>query len=148
MGLICAIIFGSAFAAPSTAETTEHIIVEYFWHLLSLGVSPLVGFTAGQFYKMSLEVKPHPLRTALVSGGFTAFFAFMLWPGTWSESGKIAATVGTIQPFIVWGWFVVATRFAPKQAESLKGNNGNLTVLPWIKMKQKPKEFFDVTGGK
>ena len=63
-------------------------------------------------------------------------FAFMLWPGEWGEKGKIGLTVGVIQPFLIWGWFAAAQRFAPKQAESLKGTNGDLTILPWTKVRK------------
>lgn len=134
-------------------------ITDYFWHLMALTIAPLLGFTVGQMYKVSKNPRPGQMRIIFVAGIMTGVISFWFWPGTLDESAKIGLTTGIGGPFIVWLWFQAASRWAPDKGESLKGTNGDLTILPWVKVKKKKmdptlmmkklhkKVDFDVTGG-
>lgn len=125
-----------AYGGDLSTQTEQPWYVVYFFNLLALLVSPIAGFAAGQWYKALHPINPPSLHTGVIAGCVTAALSTWLWPGTLNESFKIGVLVGFIQPFLVWGWFAIAARVAPEQVQSLKGRNGDITVLPWVRTKR------------
>lgn len=82
-----------------------------------------------------------------MAGGITAILAAWLWNGSLDERAKIGVLIGIVQPIIVWCWFKAAHKFAPEQAKSLGGSNGDLTLLPWVKVKKKHTESSEREDG-
>lgn len=118
-------------------EYISNFIVNYWWHMLAVLIAPLLGFIAGQWFKaLWRNVRGHK-PSSWTTGSFNAWisgaFAFWFWPGSLEESAKIGLAVGMSSPIIVWVWFMVAARYAPKQVAQLKGTDGeDLTIIPWI----------------
>lgn len=119
----------------------KEFIVQYWWQILSVGISPLAGFALAQHFKVSQSVKPSASRIALVAGFATAVLATMLWPAGWVESAKIGVLIGVVQPFIVFVWFSLAHKFAPEQAARLTGSAEELTIIPGLKVRRKDPDI-------
>lgn len=115
-------------------------ISEYFFQIFSLTIPCLAGFAATQVWKVSTDPKPSAWRSFVVCAGITSFLSTLIWLNVASsnllQAVTVGITVGLSWPFAVLSWFVVAKRFAPQAAERLKGNNGEMTILPWVQKKK------------
>lgn len=125
---------------PDEKEMID-FIVQYWWHILAVCVSPLAGFAWSQMFKVSRKNKPSAYCVAIFNAVVTTVFSFILWPGDIIEKTKMALTIGSIWPFLILGWFIVAKRYAPEQYESLTGSNGDVTIMPGLKIKKKDQDI-------
>lgn len=118
-------------------EQLSHFVVTYWWHMLAVLIAPLLGFIAGQWFKAAWRKLKGHKPSSWVTGSFNALvsgiLAFWFWPNDMQEALKIGLAIGMISPIIVWVWFMVAARYAPKQVAQLKGADGeDLTIIPWV----------------
>ena len=132
---------------------SDPIWVRYFWNWFALAFTPLMGFSAGQFYKAIYShvynSNPPQLYTMTIAGVTTGLFAAWFWPMS-AEAIKIGVGMAFLQIVIVKAWFLFAAWKAPKAFASLKGTDGDMTIIPGLKVKlksrQRPELDFDVTG--
>lgn len=119
-------------------QTILNFITEYFWQIFAIVMPCLAGFSATQMWKASVTPKPDNWRIYLVSAGITGFLSTLAWlnVGDALQAVTIGVTLGLGWPLLVLCWFWVATKFAPQAAERLKGQNGHLTIVPWIAKKK------------
>jgi hypothetical protein len=119
------------------------IFVEYFWHILALAIAPLLGFIVGQYYKANLrdrQITQPSVYVSLLNGVVSGGFAFWFWPTSdINEAAKIGAMITILSPIIVWAWFTIAKRWAPKQIEAFKDSGAaeEMTIIPWVYRKGK-----------
>ena len=113
------------------------LLIDYFWQILSIGFSPVAAFAATQIYKSSRKPKPSSGKIVLFAFAVTFILAFVAWAnaGTIGEAATVAAYIAFLQPLIVWVYFKIVEKRYPKVAEQLKGQNGELTIIPWVKKK-------------
>ena len=125
-------------------DFTLEFLETYFWHMAAIGVAPVLGFIVGQYQKLNRiekgEPKPTTLESAGLNGAVTFGITLWFWPGPLEEAAKIALTTGIGWPVLIWLWFTLASKWAPKHAESLKGSGNEMTILPWVKLQKKQKK--------
>ena len=119
-------------------EQTLNFITEYFWQIFSLTLPCLAGFTVTQVWKVSVTPKPEAFEIYMACAAVTAALSTLAWLniGYPIQAITVGITTGLLWPFAVLVWFAIASRFAPKAAERLKGSNGEVTILPWVQRKK------------
>lgn len=135
------------------------LIQQYFWHILSLGVAPILGFILVQYIKAhyrDINKKKHPTFLAVVNGISTMLLSSWFWPSeSIHEAMKIGVAVGIAAPIVVWVWFTLASRWAPEQIAAFKnsgtGENNGITIIPWVykkkvKIAERKEDDCDGTG--
>jgi hypothetical protein len=106
------------------------------WQLAACAIAPILGFMATQLLKSYVPKKPGNQITRAFAGAVSAFFAFEFWrKGGSGDEYILAAAVFIAQPSVVAIWFLTARRFAPKMSENLTGSNGDLTIMPGLKIR-------------
>ena len=125
-------------------------IESHLWELITICVSPLLGFILAQYYKNYLRNLNKPIilaKIALLNGFSTAALAAWFWPGSFDESVKLGVILGITAPLIVWVYFVIASRWAPKQIDQFKGDtsDSDLTIIPWVFKKKNTPPTYDST---
>jgi hypothetical protein len=127
-------------------DTLTELVQQHTWEVVTITLSPLVGFIVAKYVKHFIKEKTEKsLRTKILMGTnafVTGMAAFWTWPGGINESLKVAMLLAMLGPFIVWLWFNLAARWAPKTVTTIAGveKNENWQDMTYFNMFKTPEK--------
>ena len=118
-------------AIAGIVERAIQLFAIYGWQFMALAASPLVGFAAGQKFKIQCDPKASPIRIANVNAGATMCTTTVCW---WRATGApLDAVILGIIYFFAWPLliaviFAASARWAPGFYALLRGRKRTTDV--------------------
>lgn len=121
-------------------ESIIALLQEHTWEIATISLAPLMGFIVAQYLKAFIKEKCKAARTKILitsNAIVTGMSAFWTWPGGFEDSLKVSILLAMLGPFIVWLWFTLASRWAPKSISALSSDNEDWQNMTYFNMFKK-----------